>query len=159
MDTNIYYIIGMFKLQNSIHGQWIADAADLATKAINANDTILNGIRLLVHKTQETCEDDSILNNFIDIVLSGHHEFKKFVGILGKFSMRKIKTIVSFSESCFMLWLFSGPWCSDSVEPLLAATGHFRTVTVSYSAEGSMFSDREKYPYFFRTIGDNSQFK
>lgn len=30
---------------------------------------------------------------------------------------------------------------------------------ISYSAEGVSFKDREKYPYFFRTIGDNRQYE
>ncbi|PNF24229.1 hypothetical protein B7P43_G15826 [Cryptotermes secundus] len=52
-----------------------------------------------------------------------------------------------------------GPACSDTVEPLAGVTKHFRTVVISYSAEGSTFSDRSKYPYFFRTIGENTQYK
>lgn len=30
---------------------------------------------------------------------------------------------------------------------------------ISYSAEGVSFSDRDKYPYFFRTIGENRQYE
>lgn len=30
---------------------------------------------------------------------------------------------------------------------------------ISYSVEGASFTDREKYPYFFRTIGDNRQYE
>jgi hypothetical protein len=45
------------------------------------------------------------------------------------------------------------------MEPLAGVTKHFRTVVISYSAEGSSFSDRSKYPYFFRTIGENAQYK
>ena len=37
---------------------------------------------------------------------------------------------------------------------------HFRTVVISYSAEGSISSDnRDDYPYFFRTIAENKQYK
>ena len=36
----------------------------------------------------------------------------------------------------------------------------FRTVVISYSAEGSISSDnRDDYPYFFRTIAENKQYK
>lgn len=30
---------------------------------------------------------------------------------------------------------------------------------ISYSAEGVSFKDRETYPYFFRTIGENRQYE
>lgn len=30
---------------------------------------------------------------------------------------------------------------------------------ISYSAEGAFLSDRETYPYFFRTIGENRQYE
>lgn len=30
---------------------------------------------------------------------------------------------------------------------------------ISYSAEGVSFKDRDKYPYFFRTIGENKQYE
>ena len=52
-----------------------------------------------------------------------------------------------------------GPACSDTAEPLAGVAKHFKTIVISYSAEGSSFNDREKYPYFFRTIGENKQFQ
>ena len=53
-----------------------------------------------------------------------------------------------------------GPACSDTVEPIAGVSKHFRTVVISYSAEGSISSDnREDYPYFFRTIAENKQYK
>ena len=36
---------------------------------------------------------------------------------------------------------------------------HFRMAVISYSAEGAFLSDREKYPFFFRTIGENRQYE
>lgn len=44
----------------------------------------------------------------------------------------------------------------------LSSTGvskHFRMAVISYSAEGAFLSDREAYPYFFRTIGENRQYE
>ena len=49
---------------------------------------------------------------------------------------------------------------SDTVEPIAGVSKHFRTVVISYSAEGSISSDnRDDYPYFFRTIAENKQYK
>ena len=39
---------------------------------------------------------------------------------------------------------------------------HYRTVVVTYSAEGSIEEDNgsaSEYPYFFRTIAENKQYK
>lgn len=36
---------------------------------------------------------------------------------------------------------------------------HTHMAVISYSAEGGSFRDRDKYPYFFRTIGENKQYE
>ncbi len=56
----------------------------------------------------------------------------------------------------------SGPACTDTVEPIAGVSKHFRTVVVTYSAEGSIAADdgsESQYPYFFRTIAENKQYK
>ena len=61
-----------------------------------------------------------------------------------------------------MLYNFSGPACSDTVEPIAGVATHFDTIIVSYSAEGALFNDEEKqdkYRFFFRTIPENSLFR
>lgn len=35
---------------------------------------------------------------------------------------------------------------------------HVNMTIISYSAEGATFMDRDAYPYFFRTIGENRQY-
>ena len=55
-----------------------------------------------------------------------------------------------------------GPACTDTVEPIAGVSTHFRTVVVTYSAEGSITEDpgsESEYPYFFRTIAENKQYK
>ena len=51
-----------------------------------------------------------------------------------------------------------GPACSETTEPVAGISKHYNTLVVSYSAEGTSFSNREKYPYFFRTIGENKHY-
>ena len=53
----------------------------------------------------------------------------------------------------------AGPACSDTVEPIAGVSRHYNVVVISYSAEGVLFSNRSQYPYFFRTIGENKQFR
>ncbi|PRD19951.1 UNVERIFIED_CONTAM: Gabbr1 [Trichonephila clavipes] len=53
----------------------------------------------------------------------------------------------------------TSPACSDTVEPIAGVAKHFNTIILSYSAEGALFSNRDKYPYFFRTIPENNQFR
>ena len=59
------------------------------------------------------------------------------------------------------MYIFSaGPACSGTVEPIAGVSKHFRTVVISYSAEGSISRENMKdYPYFFRTIAENKQYK
>lgn len=40
-----------------------------------------------------------------------------------------------------------------------ALSKHIHMAVISYSAEGVSLKDREKYPYFFRTIGENRQYE
>ena len=56
--------------------------------------------------------------------------------------------------------MLAGPACSDTVAPIAGVSKHFRTVVISYSAEGSISKENMKdYPYFFRTIAENKQYK
>ena len=45
------------------------------------------------------------------------------------------------------------------MEPVAGVSKRFKTIAISYSAQGSSFADRNKFPYFFRTIGETGQFK
>ena len=60
-------------------------------------------------------------------------------------------------DICFLYLCLTGPACSDAAEPIAALTRHFHTMMVSYTAEAASLSDREKYPYFFRTIPQVNQ--
>lgn len=103
----------------------------MAREAINKNTTILRdyNIDLLAHDGQ--CKADMVMKRFIDYIV--HKYYENLVGVLG-------------------------PACSDTVEPLAGVSKHYKTLVISYSAEGASFSDRSKYPYFFRTIGENKQY-
>ncbi len=54
-----------------------------------------------------------------------------------------------------------GPACSDTIEPVAGVSKHFKTVVITYSAEGSITGEEaeDQYPYFFRTIAENGQYK
>ncbi|KAH1013429.1 atrial natriuretic peptide receptor 2 [Dendroctonus ponderosae] len=131
---NIIYIGGIFPMSGSSYaGQGIARASVMAMKAINENSTILNGYSLKILITDGMCRADNVMKNFIDFIVDQEY-YKNLVGVLG-------------------------PACSDTVEPLAGVSRHYRIMVISYSAEGSSFSNREKYPFFFRTIGENKHYK
>lgn len=44
------------------------------------------------------------------------------------------------------------------LNPISGASKYFQIPVITYSAEGTSFYDRAKYPYTFRTIGENRQF-
>lgn len=104
----------------------------MAYMAINKNKTILPdyNLKLLVQDGQ--CKADNVMKRFIDFIVEGY--YPQLVGVLG-------------------------PACSETVEPLAGVSRHYHIMVISYSAEGASFSDRSKYPYFFRTIGENKHYK
>ena len=54
----------------------------------------------------------------------------------------------------------TGPACSSTVEPIAGMSAHYRTLVISYSAEASISNrDNDQYPYLFRTIAENKQYK
>ncbi|XP_052896326.1 uncharacterized protein LOC128303424 [Anopheles moucheti] len=108
----------------------IAPAALMAQEDINQNGTILANYRLTVQQNDGQCRADTVMKSFI----SYYMRQRRMIGILG-------------------------PACSETVEPIAGVSKHFRMAVISYSAEGAFLSDREKYPYFFRTIGENRQYE
>ncbi len=58
-------------------------------------------------------------------------------------------------------YFLPGPACSDTIEPVAGVSKHFKTVVITYSAEGSITGEEaeDQYPYFFRTIAENGQYK
>lgn len=125
------YIGGIFPIQsNSYKGNGIVRAAKLAVKA--ANKYIFTDYTLKLLVTDGQCRAEKVMKAFIDYIVDVNY-FEKLVGVLG-------------------------PACSETVEPIAAVSKLLKTMVISYSAEGASFSDREKYPYFFRTIGSNTEF-
>lgn len=123
----------------------------MAINAVNNDPTVLRDFTLSLTALDGQCKADAVMQSFIDYIRMTNYD--NMIGILGK--------IFEHFESIFFLTICIplGPACSDTVEPLAGVAKHYKTVIISYSAEGSSFSDREKYPYFFRTIGENKQYK
>ena len=108
----------------------------MAVDDVNRNKSMLADYELSLDIKDGKCEPDVVMKKFIDIIKTKDNtRFRSTVGMLG-------------------------PACSDTVEPIAGVSKHFRTVVISYSAEGSISSDnRQDYPYFFRTIAENKQYK
>ncbi|CAB3366072.1 Hypothetical predicted protein [Cloeon dipterum] len=127
------YIGGIFPMGGEVYtAKGIMAAASFAVKAVNNNPSVLRDYTLKLLAFDGQCKADTVMKNFIDYIRLPY--FNQLAGILG-------------------------PACSDTVEPLAGVSRHYRTVVISYSAEGASFSDRNKYPFFFRTIGENKQYK
>ena len=132
-DKNILYVGGIFPMSETFYsGKSILIAARMAKESINRNDTVLRNFNLKMLASDGQCKSDMVMRSFIDYIV--HNQYDKLIGVLG-------------------------PACSETVEPLVGVSKHYKTVIISYSAEGSSFNDRTKYPYFFRTIGENKQYK
>ncbi|XP_029161523.1 receptor-type guanylate cyclase gcy-5-like [Nylanderia fulva] len=132
-NKNTLYVGGIFPIGgNSYMAKSIVIAAKMAKEVINLNNTLLRDYNLTLLANDGQCKSDMVMKSFIDYIV--HNHYKRLVGVLG-------------------------PACSETVEPLVGVSKHYKTVIISYSAEGSSFDDRNKYPYFFRTIGENRQYK
>ncbi|XP_033330257.2 uncharacterized protein LOC117222594 [Megalopta genalis] len=130
---NTLYVGGIFPMNTAFYsGKSIYIASIMAKDAINVNRTVLANYNMSVMAKNGQCKSDVVLKSFVDFVIT--KEFDKMIGVLG-------------------------PACSETVEPLVGVSKHYHKVVISYSAEGSTFNDRTKYPYFFRTIGENKQYK
>lgn len=131
-DKNKIYIGGIFPTTgSSYNGPGIVKGAQLATEIINKDPTILKNYELKLIVGNGMCRADSVMKIFIDYI--GDVYYDNLIGVLG-------------------------PACSDTVEPLAGVSKHYHIMVISYSAEGASFADREKYPYFFRTIGENKHY-
>ena len=71
-----------------------------------------------------------------------------------------------FSYSSVYIICILGPACSDTIEPIAGLSTHFKTPVITYSAEGGASTDDvnsaeggNKFPYLFRTIAENKQYK
>ncbi|XP_017753016.1 PREDICTED: uncharacterized protein LOC108545751 [Eufriesea mexicana] len=132
-DKSTLYIGGIFPMSETFYsGKSILIAANMAKVSINVNNSILRDYNFSLLVSDGQCKPDMVMRSFIDYLV--HHQYDQLVGVLG-------------------------PACSETVEPLVGVSKHYKTVVISYSAEGSSFNDRTKYPYFFRTIGENKQYK
>ncbi|XP_015433610.1 PREDICTED: uncharacterized protein LOC107189564 [Dufourea novaeangliae] len=132
-SKSLLYVGGIFPMSETFYsGKSILVAATMAKNAINVNKTVLTDYNLTLLANNGQCKSGTVMKSFIDYIVNNYYE--KLVGVLG-------------------------PACSDTVEPLVGVSKHYKTVVISYSAEGSSFNDRTKYPYFFRTIGENKQYQ
>ena len=63
----------------------------------------------------------------------------------------------------YIICCVPGPACSDTIEPIAGLSTHFKTPVITYSAEGGASTDDvnsgNKFPYLFRTIAENKQYK
>jgi len=134
---NRLYIGGIFPISGDRYrAPELTPVALMAVNHINNNNSILNKYSLTLDILDGRCEADVVMKKFIDVV--------------------KTKNVERFRSTAGVL----GPACSDTVEPLAGVAKHFRTVVITYSAEGSISNENsEDYPYFFRTIAENKMYK
>ncbi|XP_072396651.1 uncharacterized protein [Diabrotica undecimpunctata] len=125
---------GIFPMSSTaFNGTGIAQGARAAVEFINKNSSLLKDYNLNMLAFDGKCQPDSVMSNFLDFIVT-RETYVNLVGVLG-------------------------PACTETIEPIAAVSKQYRVLVISYSAEGASFSDRKKYPYFFRTIGENQHYK
>lgn len=132
VENPVINIGGIFPItHSSYNGASIMLASKMAVDAIN-NMKFLPNYNMSLKVTDGKCTPDTVMKNFIDFIVTAEY-YNSLVGVLG-------------------------PACSETVEPIAGVSKHYHVMVISYSAEGASFSDRKKYPYFFRTIGENQHY-
>ncbi|XP_068222552.1 uncharacterized protein [Palaemon carinicauda] len=136
------WIAGIFPMSSgadtTFYSHTLYNAAQMAITRVNSNGTILPEYEIKLMIQDGRCKSEEVLAAFIRYVRKGSSDpnlpsFEQMIGVLG-------------------------PACSDTVEPLAGVAKHFNTVVLSYSAEGAIFNEHEKYPSFFRTIPENKMY-
>lgn len=129
MEKETLSIGGIFPINITDRGHLnIIGAAKRAANAINENKSILPDHQLKVMISDGNCKSDIVMKSFIY-----YYTTPNMLGVLG-------------------------PACSETVEPIAGISKHLNMMIMSYSADGGSFVDRNSYPYFFRTIGSNSEY-
>lgn len=127
------YIGGIFPMSGIYRRMsGVLTAARMAMDAINRTPHVLGDFRLVILEQDGQCAQDVVMKSYIGYV--NNSTYKSLIGILG-------------------------PACTETLEPIVGVAQHYNTVIISYSAEGALFSKREKYPYFFRTIPENHLYR
>ncbi|ESO82631.1 hypothetical protein LOTGIDRAFT_109151 [Lottia gigantea] len=120
------YIGGLFPLTGpNLEQPGLVEGARLALDYVNKETDILPKHHLELIISDSECKPDVAMKAFIKLINS-----KMKIPLAG----------------------ILGPACSDAAEPIAALSKHFNMVVVSYEAEADSLSNRNKYPYFFRTI-------
>ncbi|XP_062129708.1 uncharacterized protein LOC133841324 [Drosophila sulfurigaster albostrigata] len=128
-EKQILAIGGIFPINVTDRGHSnIEDAAHRAIEAVNRNATILPGYKLVLKTNDGHCKSDLVMRALIH-----YYKNDNVLGVLG-------------------------PACSETVEPIAGISKHMNMMVMSYSADGASFVDRKAYPYFFRTIGSNTEY-
>ncbi|KAH3769941.1 hypothetical protein DPMN_171220 [Dreissena polymorpha] len=119
------YLGGLFPMSGLYWSEpGLVQGGELALDLINNDSSILPEHRLEMVVSNTECLPDVAMKAFIKYITN---TTVPIAGILG-------------------------PGCSDEAEPIAALSRHFNMLTISYGAEASSLSDRQKYPYFYRTI-------
>ncbi|KAH9515724.1 hypothetical protein Btru_011828 [Bulinus truncatus] len=119
------YLGGLFPLSGKTWSQpGLVEGAKLAIELVNKDPNTLPNHTLEMVVFDTKCEYDVAMNHFITLA---QRRSPPIAGILGT-------------------------GCSDPAERIAALSKHFHIMMISYGAEAQALSDREKYPYFFRTV-------
>ncbi|XP_043236626.1 receptor-type guanylate cyclase gcy-5-like isoform X2 [Amphibalanus amphitrite] len=131
--TNMIYLGGIFPIMGSSYQDpGVIPAVMMAIDAINRNTSLLSEYKMDLLISDGQCSADMVMKTFINYLRMPI--FPQMAGVLG-------------------------PACSNTLEPIVGVARHFKVVVISFSAEGVLLTNRTQYPYFFRTIGENKQFR
>ncbi|KAK3745173.1 hypothetical protein QZH41_011976, partial [Actinostola sp. cb2023] len=130
------YLGGMFPSLTGPEAVWSSPGDELgavmAIESVNRDTAVLKDYELKILIVGTQCRRELVLNAYITYLNSDPS--RKVVGILG-------------------------PACSKPTMPIAAVSRYHNMIVMGYGADDVSLSDRERYPYYFRTAPSVDEFK
>mgnify|MGYP001794146040 CR=1 FL=1 len=129
------FIGGMFPSKVEPEAVWSSPGdetgAHMAVERINADPKVLNDYELVLRVQPTQCRRELVIDAYITYL---DQPDQNIIGVLG-------------------------PACSKATTPLAEVSKFRNTILVGYAAGDISFSDRKRFPYYFRTLPTVSEFK
>ncbi|XP_038871260.1 taste receptor type 1 member 3-like [Salvelinus namaycush] len=120
------------------HGLGMALVMKYTVDEINANSTLLPGIRL-GYEIFDTCKQSAVI-------------VKPTLFFLTEDSSRELAVMCNYTDYVTRVVAVIGPSTSEMVSVIGKLLGFFLIPQISYLATSDMFSDKSMYPSFLRTV-------
>uniref|UniRef100_A0A0P5B4G1 Metabotropic GABA-B receptor subtype n=1 Tax=Daphnia magna TaxID=35525 RepID=A0A0P5B4G1_9CRUS len=133
---------------SSIDGTSLLKTAQTAVAHVNARQ-LIPGFHLQLLVNDSRCDSGAGVDAFFHAI----YTTKDFSSSSSSSTKTKSKPTTSVGRPFVMLL---GPHCSHVTESVASVTSYWNIVQISHAATSAGLSDRQKFPFFFRTVAVES---